>query len=98
MGADWRSNVYEYDEPARIWDGFDWAPNPLYAGEVPAEPTAAQWHRYASGWGRAALGAGSDDDWDPEDVGWEWGRGGGGLGLRGRLAAWGAMGGGMYID
>ena len=94
-GVDWRPSVYECDEPARIWDGFDWAPNPLYAGEVPAEPTAAQWHRYASGWGRAALGAGSDDDWDPEDMGWEWGRGGGGLSLRGRLAAWGAMGGGM---
>ena len=55
-GGRWIRGV---SEAAKLWDGFEWAPNPLFTGEVPPDPSLRQ-HRQQ---GRGDCESDYDDDY-----------------------------------
>ena len=53
------SCIRGFSEAAKLWDGFEWAPNPLFTGEVPPDPSLRQ-HRQQ---GRGDCESDDDDDY-----------------------------------
>ena len=47
-------------EAAKLWDGFEWAPNPLFTGELPPDPGLRQ---HAGQQGRGDCESDDDDDY-----------------------------------
>ena len=41
-GSDGGRWIRGFSEAAKLWDGFEWAPNPLFTGEVPPDPSLRQ--------------------------------------------------------